>query len=131
MNWTGLTLVVDVDGTLCPIRSGAQSYSDLIPYDGIVERLRTYHEAGARIVIYSSRNMNTFAGNLGLINKNTAPVMLEWLNRYGIPYDEIVFGKVWPGGFGFYVDDRAVRPLEFMTKTPDELEELCDSQRLG
>ena len=123
--------MVDVDGTLCPIRGSDQNYSDLIPYGSIVERLRTYHEEGVRIVIYSSRNMNTFGGNMGLINKNTAPVMLEWLDRHGIPYDEIVFGKVWPGNFGFYVDDRAVRPMEFMTKTPDELEELCDSQRLG
>lgn len=131
MDWKGLTLVVDVDGTLCPIRCDSQSYSDLMPFEGIVERLRVYHERGARIVIYSSRNMNTYGGNLGLINKNTAPVMMEWLDRHDIPYDEIVFGKVWPGGFGFYVDDRAVRPREFMTKTPEELEELCNNQRLG
>lgn len=130
MDWTGLTLIVDVDGTLCPIKNDNQNYSDLIPYDIIVDRLREYHNQGAKIVICTSRNMNTYGGNLGLINKNTAPVMLEWLRQWDIPYDEIIFGKTWPGSFGFYVDDRAVRPEEFMTKSPEELEMLCESQRL-
>ena len=100
MDWTGLTLVVDVDGTLCPIRGSDQNYSDLIPYGSIVERLRTYHEEGVRIVIYSSRNMNTFGGNMGLINKNMAPVMLEWLDRhmmrlFSARYGPVISDSMW------------------------------------
>ena len=124
-----LTFVLDVDGTLCPIRKKEERYEDLVPYPAVVEKMRYYKENGARIVLYTSRNMNSYHGNIGLINANTAKTMLAWLDRWGIPYDEIVYGKPWPGHEGFYVDDRAVRPDEFLTHTPEELKEICDRSR--
>ena len=51
--------------------------------------------------------------------------MQEWLKKWDIPYDEIYFGKPWPGKRGLYVDDRAVRPDEFLAHDFDELEEIC------
>lgn len=97
----------------------------------MVEKIRKYKSQGAKIVLFTSRNMRTYEGNLGSINKHTAPVLLAWLEKWGIPYDEIFFGKPWPGRVGFYVDDRAVRPEEFMNSTPEELEEICRKNRLG
>lgn len=123
------TFVFDIDGTICPIKKKEQKYEDLVPYSEIVDKIRFYKENGAKIILYTSRNMNTYNGNLGLINKNTAIVLNEWLERWNIPYDEIVFGKVWPGHKGFYVDDRTVRPDEFLNKTPEELEEICSKSR--
>ena len=38
-------------------------------------------------------------------------------------------GKVWPGHKGFYVDDRSVRPDEFLTMSLDELNQLCEKSR--
>lgn len=70
-----------------------------------------------------------WAGNLGLINKHTAAVLTAWLEKWEIPYDEIVYGKVWPGHKGFYVDDRTIRPDEFMKYTPEELEKNCEQSR--
>lgn len=127
--YDGYTLVMDIDGTLCPIKKKDEEYADLIPFDDMIQKLRECKADGARIVLYSSRNMNSYNGNIGLINKNTAPVLHEWLKKWDIPYDEIVFGKVWPGHKGFYVDDRSVRPDEFMKYTPDELNEICRKSR--
>ena len=73
--------------------------------------------------------MNSYGGNLGLINKNTARILTEWLDKWNIPYDEIFYGKPWPGHKGFYVDDRSVRPDEFLAYTPEELAEPCESSR--
>lgn len=123
------SFVFDIDGTLCPIKKKDERYEDLVPYEDMLEKIRYYKENGARIVLYTSRNMNTYNGNLGLINKNTAVVLNEWLAKWEIPYDEIVFGKVWPGHKGFYVDDRTVRPDEFLNHTPEELEEICAKSR--
>ncbi len=123
------SFVFDIDGTLCPIKKKDERYEDLIPYPDMVEKLKEYKEQGARIVLYTSRNMNTYKGNIGLINKNTAVVLNEWLEKWQIPYDEIVYGKVWPGHKGFYVDDRTVRPDEFLKYTPEELEEICEKSR--
>ncbi len=123
------SFVFDIDGTLCPIKKKDERYEDLVPYPDMVEKLKEYKEQGARIVLYTSRNMNTYKGNIGLINKNTAVVLNEWLEKWQIPYDEIVYGKVWPGHKGFYVDDRTVRPDEFLKYTPEELEEICEKSR--
>lgn len=128
-DYQGYTFVFDVDGTICPIKNKDESYSDLIPFPAIVEKLCYYHEHGAKIILYTSRNMNTYGGDLGLINKNTAPTMLEWLKKWNIPYDEIYFGKVWPGQKGFYVDDRSIRPDEFISHSVDQLEDICENSR--
>lgn len=95
------SFVFDIDGTLCPIKKKEENYEDLIPFSDMVNRLKYYKENGARIVLYTSRNMNSYNGNLGLINKYTAKALLEWLEKWEIPYDEIVYGKVWPGHKGF------------------------------
>ena len=123
------SFVFDIDGTLCPIKKKEEKYEDLVPYKEIIDKVRYYKENGARIILYTSRNMNTYKGNLGLINKHTAAILSEWLAKWDIPYDEIIYGKVWPGHKGFYVDDRTIRPDEFLNYTVDELDEICKNSR--
>ena len=124
-----LTFVFDVDGTLCPIKKEDERYEDLVPYPEMVEKIREYKRGGAKIVILTSRNMNSFNGNIGLINAKTAKILLAWLDKWEIPYDEIVYGKPWPGHHGFYVDDRTVRPSEFLDKSVEELDEIVGRDR--
>lgn len=124
-----LTFVFDIDGTLCPIKKKDEKYEDLVPYKEMVDRIKEYKESGARIVLFTSRNMNSYNGNIGLINANTAKVLLKWLEKWEIPYDEIIYGKPWPGHRGYYVDDRTVRPDEFLNKSVDELDEILRSSR--
>lgn len=126
-----LTFIFDVDGTLCPIKGTEQTYEELIPYADMVDKLRECKAQGAKIVLFTSRNMRTYEGNLGKINRFTAPVMMAWLEKWDIPYDEIIFGKPWPGGSGYYVDDRAVRPAEFLRYAPEQLAKVCDRDRLS
>jgi capsule biosynthesis phosphatase len=123
------TLVFDIDGTICPIKTKEQKYEDLIPYKNVVKKLKYYKENGAKIVLFTSRNMNSYQGNIGLINKNTAKILYAWLEKWEIPYDEIVFGKPWPGHKGFYVDDRSVRPDEFLNNSLEELDIICKDSR--
>lgn len=125
------SFIFDIDGTLCPIKKKDERYEDLIPYRDMIQRIREYKKRGARIILFTSRNMNSYGGNLGLINKYTARILAEWLEKWEIPYDEIVYGKPWPGHKGFYVDDRTVRPDEFMNCTIEELENICQCSRLN
>ncbi|WP_455631049.1 hypothetical protein [Megamonas sp.] len=126
----GITLVVDIDGTICSIKKKEERYEDLVPHKEILEKLNFYKNNGAKIVLYTSRNMNSYKGNIGLINANTAKVLLKWLEKWNIPYDEIVYGKVWPGHRGWYIDDRAIRPREFLKYNEDELDAICNKDRL-
>lgn len=125
-----LKFIFDIDGTLCPVKKAEERYEDLIPYDEMVCRLKEYHNAGAKIVLFTSRNMNSYNGQIGIINKMTAKVLLEWLDKWEIPYDELIYGKPWPGHYGFYVDDRAVRPDEFLKYGVDELSEICKNSTI-
>ena len=124
-----LTFIFDIDGTLCPIKKEAEHYEDLIPYAHMIDRLRWYHDRGAKIILFTSRNMNTYKGNLGQINANTAKILLAWLEKWDIPFDELLYGKPWPGKNGFYVDDRSIRPDEFLKLNLDELECCCKDCR--
>jgi capsule biosynthesis phosphatase len=117
-------IVVDIDGTLCPIKPADAEYDSLSPFEPMMDKLREYRNAGYYIILYTSRNMRTYGGNMGLIMANTAKAMFTWLDRHQVPYDEIHFGKPWASRVGFYVDDRAIRPDEFMTLTPEQIDAL-------
>lgn len=45
------------------------------------------------------------------------------------PVEVFLDGKPWPGHKGFYVDDRTVRPDEFLNCSVDELNEICNKSR--
>jgi capsule biosynthesis phosphatase len=116
-------LVLDLDGTLTHDDPQA-SYAERRPNAAMVEKLRAYRAEGFEIVICSSRNMRTYEGQIGKINANTLPVILDWLARHDIPYDEIHVGKPWCGTQGFYVDDKAIRPSEFLALSHEEIHAL-------
>lgn len=115
-------LIMDLDNTVSVNDNG--NYAEAKPVMEVIERIREYKNKGFEIVIFSSRNMRTYQGNVGKINANTLPIIVEWLNKHDIPYDEIYVGKPWCGHEGFYVDDRAVRPKEFITLSYEEIVEL-------
>ncbi len=115
-------LIFDIDDTLCSTQNG--DYKNAKPVFAMVEKLREYHRQGFTIVLNTSRNMRTYSGNIGEINKNTLPVIIDWLARYDIPYDEIYVGKPWCGFDGFYIDDKAIRPQEFLELSYDEIRKL-------
>jgi capsule biosynthesis phosphatase len=120
-------LIIDLDDTICRTEGG--DYKNATPVMGVVEQLRNYKQDGFEIVLHTSRNMRTFAGNVGKIAAHTLPVIIEWLKRHDVPYDEIHVGKPWCGFQGFYVDDRAIRPSEFVKYTPQEIEKLLGQEK--
>ncbi len=122
------SIIVDVDGTICATKKKDELYEDVLPNFLVIDKLRYYKSLGFRIVLFTSRNMNSYEGNLGLINKHTAPVLVSWLAKWEVPYDEIYYGKPWPGHLGFYIDDRSIRPSEFLNLSLDEITNLLDTE---
>ena len=117
----GKCLVMDVDGTLCETRRPDQEYADVAPIPEVVERLHEYRAEGFYVIISTARQMRTHNGNVGLLTARTAKTLIEWLERHDVPYDELHVGKPWSGNGGFYVDDKAVRPDEFVSKSYEEI----------
>jgi capsule biosynthesis phosphatase len=119
-------LIIDVDDTICRTEDG--DYKNSLPNKELIEKLRKYQTNGFEIVLMTSRNMRTYSGNLGLINVNTLPVLIDWLKKYNVPYDEIHMAKPWCGFEGFYIDDKAIRPSEFISKSYEEIIDLLKDE---
>ena len=120
-----IRIVVDLDGTICPLKQSGQEYGDLVPHEGAVERLKELKAAGHYIIIQTARNMATQQANLGKVIKNIGKVTLDWLEKYDVPYDEIFFGK--PNGH-VYIDDRAFRYSNWNEITEEKLKDIAQER---
>jgi capsule biosynthesis phosphatase len=120
-------LIFDLDGTIA--LAAPDGYANAVPNLALIARLRDYQQAGFEIVISTSRNVRTYGGDIGKINAHTLPVILDWLGRHGVPYDEIYVGKPWCGTHGFYIDDKAVRPSEFLRYSYDDITALLAAEQ--
>lgn len=123
-------IVVDVDGTLTRGKKNGLSYASALVCESMKSRLVTLKSEGYWIILFTSRNMRTYEGNIGAIMKHTAPILINWLAEHAIPYDELHFGKPWCGHDGFYIDDRAIRPREFVENTVEQIHALLERDRL-
>lgn len=101
-----MRIVIDLDGTICPVKNSTQLYEDLEPLPGAIEKIKQFRRSGHYVIIFTARNMATQQSNLGRVIKNIGKITLEWLEKYEIEYDEIYFGK--PNA-EVYIDDRALR----------------------
>ena len=109
-------IVMDLDGCLRD--------ENMKPNEEVIKKLREYASQGYYIIVYSSKNMRTFEGNIGKINAITLPQIIDWLKKYNVPYSEVYVGKPWCGFEGFYVDDKAIRPDEFVNKSIEEINDI-------
>jgi capsule biosynthesis phosphatase len=119
-------LIVDIDNTLSITINS--DYENSKPIISVISKLREYQKLGFTIVLFSSRNMRTFESNVGKINIHTLPKLISWLNNHEVPFDELLVGKPWCGHDGFYIDDRAVRPSEFVNQSYEEIRELLSKE---
>ena len=115
------TIVIDMDGTIAKLSNLPYANREVI--QDVVNTLKKYKQNGFYIIITTSRQMNTYDNNLGIINKKTAPVMLNWLYKHNVPFDEIYYGRPWCGHNGFYVCDKTISPSEFVKFSSEEIKE--------
>jgi capsule biosynthesis phosphatase len=101
-----MRICIDLDGVICQLRREGQSYAELDPMPGAVEKLRALRSAGHTIIIHTARHMKTCDANVGRVMARVGQVTLEWLDRHQVEYDEIFFGKPWAD---VYLDDNAHR----------------------
>jgi capsule biosynthesis phosphatase len=101
-----MRICFDLDGVICRLREPGQEYADLEPVAGAVEKLRALRAAGHYIIIATARHMKTCEGNVGKVVARLGATTLDWLDRQGVEFDEIHFGKPHAD---VYIDDNAMR----------------------
>ena len=101
-----MRICIDLDGVVCRLKRPGETYEDVEPVPGAIEKLRELRGHGHYVILYTARHMRTCDGNVGKVMARVAQITLDWLARHGAEYDEIHFGKPWAD---VYVDDNALR----------------------
>lgn len=100
-----LRVCFDLDGTLVTDPQISGDYQSVKPINKNIDFLKYLKSLGHEILIYTARRMRTHNGNVGKLMKDIGKITLDTLDDFGIPYDEIYFGKPYAD---YYIDDRAI-----------------------
>lgn len=100
----------DLDDTISIHKE--RDYPNAIPINGVIGQIRRLKEIDedAFIIIHTSRGMNSCNGDVDMAKKRNLPIIEEWIKRYNVPCDEIIFGKPLAD---VYVDDKAISADKF------------------
>jgi capsule biosynthesis phosphatase len=111
-----MRICIDLDGVICELKKEGQTYDQLAPVAGAIEKLNQLKAAGHYIIIQTARHMKTCDGNVGRVQARIGAATLNWLEKNKVPYDEIYFGKPWAQ---IYIDDNAFRFEKWETISGD------------
>lgn len=103
-------IVVDIDGTLCEDTKGL-NYDDAPPKRDVITWVNELHAAGIYVIIFTARGMHSCNGDVEMIEQRFRHITTRWLERHGVMFDRLVFGK--PSA-DVYLDDKGLRPDELV-----------------
>ena len=92
------TIAVDFDDTIV-----VRVFGTLVPAKDCIEALQILRDQGYRIIIHSARSWEQWQDKIERENE-----MVNLLNSWEIPYDEVYAGKGKPPAMS-YIDDRGLR----------------------
>jgi capsule biosynthesis phosphatase len=95
----------DLDNTLVTFPKIYKDYSTVEPIQKNIDYLNFLKDKGNYIIIYTARRMKTHSGNIGKCISDIGKITIDTLEKFGIRYDELHFGK--PNA-DFYIDDLSV-----------------------
>ena len=100
-----MRIVFDLDGVVCELKKPSESYSDVIPKKKVIQKMRNLKEDGHYLIIHTDRHMRTCEGDVTKVIEKIGKVTEDWLEKWKVPYDEIIFGKPYAD---VYIDDLGV-----------------------
>ena len=103
----------DLDSTLVgpPIVPG--DYSTCPPMQKNIDLCNYLRRMNHYIIIHTARRMRTHSGNIGAVVRDIGKITIDTLERLGIKYDELIFGKPYAD---VYIDDKAVNANDDLQK---------------
>lgn len=99
-----LRICFDLDNTLVTPPSIPRDYTTVEPIPHMISLVQRLKREGHTIIIHTARKMLTHGHNLGAAMASVGKLTFETLDRFEIPYDELLFGKPYAD---LYIDDKA------------------------
>lgn len=103
----------DLDNTIVTYPKIPTDYTSVDPIWSVINVMKRLKEEGHTIIVYTARRMKTHGGNIGAIIKDIGKITIDTLQKYNVPYDELVFGKPYAD---FYIDDLMINPKLDLSK---------------
>ncbi len=93
----------DIDETLLLNRN--KDYTDVVPNQSVVDMVNELYGSGKfEITLYTARAMGRLNGDLQKVIDNFYKLTVDQLDKCGIKYHYLVFGKP---SYDYFVDDKA------------------------
>jgi len=103
-----MRIVFDLDGVICELKKPSESYSDVVRKKKVIQKMRDLKDEGNYLIIHTGRHMRTCDGDVAKVIEKIGKVTEDWLEKWKVPYDELVFGKPYAD---IYIDDLGVEFL--------------------
>lgn len=104
-------IIVDIDDTLCVVEN--RDFINAIPIQEVINKVNEYYNNGYEVVLSTARGQNSCKTIEEMKNKYEK-VTREWLDKIGVKYHVLEIG--YKQNADMYVDDKAIRPDEFVEK---------------
>lgn len=103
-------IVFDIDDTICSnVRK--LGYENCVPDFEVIKKINHLHDdLGFTIILHTARGMVSCNGDIDKIIARNKKVLVDWLDKYDVHYDELIFGKPIAD---LYVDDKALNVVDF------------------
>ncbi|MBR9705281.1 adenylyltransferase/cytidyltransferase family protein [Candidatus Pacearchaeota archaeon] len=118
------SLLVDIDGTLCPQAKKGEGYDNLEPFQEAIETINKLYNEGFKIILFTSRFMGYNNGDVLKIYREDGHTYIKnQLNSWGLKYHELHMGKPQSD---LIIDDRCIFFRHDWKKIYDECMKLKD-----
>lgn len=108
------TIVIDIDDTISFAKTYADPgmYAEAEPNLPVIKTMQKLASKGYKFELFTSRGWISCEEDPERAKEKYLEQIEEWMRKHEVPYSRIIFGK--PYGI-LYVDDKAMRPSEFVT----------------
>lgn len=110
----GLRVCFDLDNTLVTPPAVKGDYTTVEPISTRINFCRYLKKMGCTIIIHTARRMKTHGGNMGKVQLDATRTILDTLEKFDVPCDELYIGKPYAD---MYIDDKAVNPWNIQSET--------------
>jgi len=98
------TICFDIDNVICTTDSG-RNYLKSKPIKKNIDVINKLYNQKFNIILYTARYMGRCNGNISKVKKKIKPLTLKQLNKWGVKYHKIYFGKP---SFDLFIDDKSL-----------------------
>lgn len=129
-----MRILMDIDDTISRVDYTLYDHDDeidftqAIPNMKMINKIKELISKGINVTLYTARGM-PLTNDAEQARATRIDDLQCWLYKIGLGDIEVIFGKQWCWMEGFYVDDRSIRPSEFLENDLDGIKKILSDEQ--